>query len=583
MSGEHGKLNLKLGFQPRFNTILWNGLTSAQKSQMYLTEHDTKGSQVHYPILPPYPKSYNPRSPARMPPKEYPNWFYHDREGKLVSVISHPLDQAKCGSCWAFSSSTMFTDTVRHMLMTIFKDDACFYSTLFNPIQSCTGEIGVEDVIQGVANVTAGGTQKCSRDKDCNEGICLPNHTCLDIRGVTVRDQISPYFTVGFAPKLKDSCSSKDPVEKCLIECSSLFYEWKRALSTSYIPTKTASELGIEDSCSGCEGNAIVMPLYLFVNQGVLLLSQFPIQEWGCIYGTNEMRKTFCTEEFLKSTPLRKIPPLIQADKYGHFVAEDVHSDHPPGINSMEEWMQAEILNNASITIGFLVYPAFFEFFEKNPKGIFTFKEFKKEIDKGEQSAAGGHAVDIIGWDEDQVDGELVQYWIIRNSWGQYWGDEGFFRFERGMDDKLRKNALASYLTHFEDEFGTLYYAPYPNRKLYTADHFTTIQVGNKRVEISKRLAMTVHVPPAKTCETVIETERRLRKQSKECLCEPGYIKNTSGVCVHDLKASAYGTSATWIEPSGARNNRWKYLILALVFLGTIFISWKIIRRQRIV
>ena len=242
--------------------------------------------------------------------------------------------------------------------------------------------------------------------------------------------------------------------------------------------------------------------------------------------------------------------------------------------------MQAEILNNASITIGFLVYPAFFEFFEKNPKGIFTVKEYKKAISKGEQAAAGGHAVDIIGWDEDEVEGELVKYWIVRNSWGEFWGDEGFFRIERGLDDKLRKkDGLGSYLTHFEDEFGTLYYAPYPNRKLYSAENFTTIQVGDKQVEISKRLAATVHVPPAKTCETVIETERRVKRQIKECLCEPGYVKNTANICVNDPKAVDYGNSGVWIERTGSQNNWWKYIIVGLVVLGTAFLVLKVIRR----
>ena len=42
----------------------------------------------------------------------------------------------------------------------------------------------------------------------------------------------------------------------------------------------------------------------------------------------------------------------------------------------------------------------------------------------------GGHAVMLIGWG---VDGG-VPYWIIQNSWGTGWGENGFLRIQRGSD-----------------------------------------------------------------------------------------------------------------------------------------------------
>jgi len=45
------------------------------------------------------------------------------------------------------------------------------------------------------------------------------------------------------------------------------------------------------------------------------------------------------------------------------------------------------------------------------------------------------HDVEIVGWGtEINGDGDEVDYWRIRNSWGSYWGENGFFRAMRGGD-----------------------------------------------------------------------------------------------------------------------------------------------------
>lgn len=33
------------------------------------------------------------------------------------------------------------------------------------------------------------------------------------------------------------------------------------------------------------------------------------------------------------------------------------------------------------------------------------------------------HAVQLVGYGNETVDGELIPYWIIRNSWGPSWGE----------------------------------------------------------------------------------------------------------------------------------------------------------------
>ncbi|KAL4420347.1 hypothetical protein ABPG77_006154 [Micractinium sp. CCAP 211/92] len=41
------------------------------------------------------------------------------------------------------------------------------------------------------------------------------------------------------------------------------------------------------------------------------------------------------------------------------------------------------------------------------------------------------HDVEIVGWGETE-DG--LKYWTVRNSWGTFWGDLGFFKIERGVN-----------------------------------------------------------------------------------------------------------------------------------------------------
>jgi cathepsin C len=43
------------------------------------------------------------------------------------------------------------------------------------------------------------------------------------------------------------------------------------------------------------------------------------------------------------------------------------------------------------------------------------------------------HSVLLVGWGEEENTGE--KYWIIQNTWGPAWGEEGFFRMKRGTDE----------------------------------------------------------------------------------------------------------------------------------------------------
>jgi cathepsin X len=62
-------------------------------------------------------------------------------------------------------------------------------------------------------------------------------------------------------------------------------------------------------------------------------------------------------------------------------------------------------------------------------------------FDKTSDSKSTDHIVSIIGWGYDS--NTQKKHWIVRNSWGEYWGEMGFFRIEMGSNLLGIESAIA--------------------------------------------------------------------------------------------------------------------------------------------
>merc|ERR1712217_684753 len=99
--------------------------------------------------------------------------------------------------------------------------------------------------------------------------------------------------------------------------------------------------------------------------------------------------------------------------------------------------MMEDLVANGPLTTQFSVYENFYTY----SGGV---------IDSVSGNRTGAHAVLIVGWGDDASNGK--PYWNIMNSWGDTWGESGYFRFLRGsslagIEDYAMSMTIASTLT----------------------------------------------------------------------------------------------------------------------------------------
>lgn len=95
-------------------------------------------------------------------------------------------------------------------------------------------------------------------------------------------------------------------------------------------------------------------------------------------------------------------------------------------IPNNEKDIMVEIMKNGPVQTVMKIKQDFFLY----SSGIYRYST----TDDTGQSDIGYHSVRIIGWGENVLDsGETLKYWVCVNSWGIHWGEQGYFKIERGQ------------------------------------------------------------------------------------------------------------------------------------------------------
>ena len=94
-----------------------------------------------------------------------------------------------------------------------------------------------------------------------------------------------------------------------------------------------------------------------------------------------------------------------------------------------EESMMLALYKNGPIAVSFEVYNDFLHY----KGGIYRHTKFADELNRFNPFDLTNHVVLLVGYGQDPVSG--LKYWVVENSWGEHWGEDGFFRIIRGTDE----------------------------------------------------------------------------------------------------------------------------------------------------
>ncbi|CAD6189184.1 unnamed protein product [Caenorhabditis auriculariae] len=177
-------------------------------------------------------------------------------------------------------------------------------------------------------------------------------------------------------------------------------------------------------SCGfGCDGGDPLAAWKYWVKEGIVTGSNYTANEGckpypfpPCEHHSNKTHYDPCKHDLYPTPKCEKRCVSAYTDKT--YAEDKFHGHSAYGVKDDVEAIQKEILTYGPVEVAFEVYEDFLNY----AGGVYVHTGGK---------LGGGHAVKMLGWGVDQG----IPYWLVANSWNTDWGEDGFFRILRGVDE----------------------------------------------------------------------------------------------------------------------------------------------------
>ena len=269
-------------------------------------------------------------------------------------------------------------------------------------------------------------------------------------RTPTTKLKLKTFLEIKKLPKsidLRNKCPSvydQGEIGSCTAQALAAAFELKDGINNTFTPSRLFiyyNERLLENSIHEDSG--------ALLSDGIKTLEKYGVcdeKDWP--YDT----KNFTVKPHKKC--------YINALQHKAYTVHNINSD----MNSMK----TSLASGHPFVVGISIYESF-ESDEVAKTGMVTMPDIDKE------SCLGGHAVLVVGYSD------ISQKWIVRNSWGDKWGDKGYFYlpYLYLMDAKLSSELWN--ITKISKQL-TVETVNIPEKNL-TSGHIVKLKIQLERIE----------------------------------------------------------------------------------------------------